>query len=62
MWPWNQVTTPPRPPTAPGGTLAPSPLTSAPGLSPAVGALIDYQGILTPPTRLGFDYDDVPFE
>jgi tyrosinase len=62
MWPWNQVTTPPRPPTAPGGTLAVSPLTSAPGLSPAVGALIDYQGILTPPTRLGFDYDDVPFE
>jgi len=62
MWPWNQVTTPPRPPTAPGGTLAPSPLTSAPGLSPTVGALIDYQGILTPPTRLGFDYDDVPFE
>ncbi len=62
MWPWNQVTTPPRPPTAPGGTLAPSPLTSAPGLSPEVGALIDYQGVLTPPTRLGFDYDDVPFE
>jgi len=47
---------------APGGTLAPSPLTSAPGLSPTVGALIDYQGILTPPSRLGFDYDDVPFE
>lgn len=62
MWPWNQVTTPPRPPTAPGGTLAPSPLTSAPGLSPTVGELIDYQGILTPPSRLGFDYDDVPFE
>jgi len=62
MWPWNQVTTAPRPPVAPGGTLAPSPLTSAPGLSPTVGALIDYQGILTPPSRLGFDYDDVPFE
>ncbi len=62
MWPWNQITTPPRPPTAPGGTLAPSPLTSAPGLSPTVGALIDYQGVLTPPSRLGFDYDDVPFQ
>jgi tyrosinase len=62
MWPWNQVTTPPRPATAPGGTLAPSPLTAAPGLSPTVGALIDYQGLLTSPTRLGFDYDDVPFE
>lgn len=62
MWPWNEITTPPRPPTAPGGTLATSPLTSAPGLSPVVGALIDYQGVLTPPSRLGFDYDDVPFE
>lgn len=62
MWPWNLVTTPPRPPTAPGGTLAPSPLTSAPGDSPTVGALIDYQGFLTPSSRLGFDYDDVPFE
>jgi tyrosinase len=62
MWPWNQITTPPRPPAAPGGTLAPSPLTSAPGLSPTVGALIDYQGVLTPPSRLGFDYDDVPFQ
>lgn len=62
MWPWNQVTTPPRPPSAPGGTLAPSPLTSAPGPSPTVGELIDYQGILTPQSRLGFDYDDVPFE
>jgi tyrosinase len=62
MWPWNQVTTPPRPPTAPGGTLAPSPLTNAPRLSPEVRELIDYQGALTPPSRLGFDYDDVPFE
>jgi tyrosinase len=62
MWPWNQVTTPPRPPAAPGGTLAPSPLTSAPGLSPTVGDLIDYQGFLTPSSHLGFDYDDVPFQ
>ena len=62
MWPWNQVTTPPRPPTAPGGTMAPSPLTSAPGLSPTVGAMIDHQGVRTPPSRLGFDYDDVPFQ
>jgi tyrosinase len=62
MWPWNQVTTPPRPPTAPGGTLAPSLLTNAPGLSPEVRELVDYQGALTPPSRLGFDYDDVPFE
>jgi tyrosinase len=62
MWPWNQVTTPPRPPTAPGGTLAPSPLAAAPGASPSVRALIDYQGVRTPASRLGVDYDDVPCE
>ncbi|MGH8930139.1 MAG: tyrosinase family protein [Egibacteraceae bacterium] len=62
MWPWNQITTSPRPPTAPGGTLAPSPLTNAPGLIPTVRDLIDYQGVRTPASRLGFDYDDVPFE
>src|SRR3712207_7149215 len=27
MWPWNQINAPPRPPTAPGGTLALSPVT-----------------------------------
>jgi len=62
MWPWNQVTTAPRPPTAPGGTMAPSPLTAAPGLQPAVASMIDYQGVRTAGSRLGFDYDDVPFE
>ena len=62
MWPWNQVTTAPRPPTAPGGTMAPSLLTAAPGLSPTVESMIDYQGMLTAASRLGFDYDDVPFE
>jgi tyrosinase len=60
MWPWNEVTTNPRPPVAPGGTLAPSPLTAAPGLRPTVGSMIDYQGVLTPADPLGFDYDDVP--
>jgi tyrosinase len=62
MWPWNQVTTAPRPPTAPGGTMAPSLLTAAPGLRPAVQSMIDYQGVRTAASRLGFDYDDVPFE
>lgn len=42
--------------------MAPSPLTSAPGLSPTVSAMIDYQGVRTPASRLGFDYDDVPFQ
>lgn len=62
MWPWNKITTPPRPPTAPGGTMATSPITSAPGPSPTVRAMIDPQGVLTPSGHLGFDYDDVPFE
>ena len=62
MWPWNGVTGFPRPPTAPGGDFPPSLLTDAPGLRPAVRALIDYQGVVTPATRLGLDYDDVPFE
>ena len=42
--------------------MAPSLLTSAPGLKPTVGAMIDYQGVLTPSTRIGADYDDVPFQ
>jgi tyrosinase len=61
MWPWNGVTTPPRPSTAPGGTLAPSPLTAAPGLQPRVDDMVDYQGVTNPAGRLGVDYDDVPF-
>ena len=62
MWPWNQVSTAPRPPTAPGGPMAPSPLVNKPGLQPTVSSMIDYQGVLTPASRLAFDYDDVPFE
>jgi tyrosinase len=62
MWPWNQDTNAPRPPTAPGGTFPPSALTTVPGPSPTVRAMIDYQGVLPPAGRLGFAYDDVPFE
>lgn len=62
MWPWNQVSRRPRPPTAPGGTMARSPVVAAPGLRPTVGSMIDYQGVVTANSRLGFDYDDVPFE
>jgi tyrosinase len=61
MWPWNGVTGAPRPSTAPGGTLATSPSTTAPGLSPVVSAMIDYQAVGGGPA-LGFAYDDVPFE
>ena len=61
MWPWNGVTTAPRPSTAPGGTLATSPSTAAPGLSPIVSQMIDYQAV-GGGAALGFAYDDVPFE
>jgi tyrosinase len=61
MWPWNGITGPPRPPTAPGGALAASPSTSAPGPQPRVQETLDYRGSINPVSRLGFDYDDVPF-
>lgn len=60
MWPWNQETNPPRPPTAPGGDFPPSPTENAPGLVPMVGDMIDYQGTFDLGDRLGFDYDDSP--
>jgi tyrosinase len=62
MWPWNQFTSRPRPVTAPGGTLASSPTATAPGPMPTVGDMFDYHGVIDPGNRLGFDYDDVPFE
>lgn len=61
MWPWNGITGPPRPPTAPGGTLAPSACVPGPGPSPQVRASLDYQGKISDLSRLGFDYDDVRF-
>jgi tyrosinase len=61
MWPWNGITGPPRPPTAPGGTMASSPCVSAPGLSPRVRDSLDFQGKISAASNLGFDYDDVPF-
>lgn len=53
MWPWNTA-------GAPGGTLAPSPMTAAPGASPRIRDVIDYLGRHTG-QHLGFAYDDVPF-
>lgn len=60
MWPWNGVTTPPRPNTAPGGPLASSPAATAPGPQPRVRDTLDYRGTINAVSRLGFDYDDVP--
>ena len=61
MWPWNGITGGARPPTAPGGALAASPFVSAPGPQPRVQDSLDYQGAITPLSRMGFDYDDVRF-
>jgi len=61
MWPWNGVTGGGRPPTAPGGPLAVSPVVSAPGLTPRVRDCLDFQGRVQAVARLGFDYDDTPF-
>jgi tyrosinase len=62
MWPWNNIRTAPRPGIAPRPAFPSSPVASAPGAKPTVGAMIDYQGKLKATERLGFDYDDVPFE
>jgi tyrosinase len=61
MWPWNGITSatdPTRPPTAPGGGMAPSPCTAAPGAQPRVRQTLDYRGIISAASRLAFDYDD----
>ena len=62
MWPWNDVRISPRPSTAPRTPFPVSPLFAAPGPNPTIGALIDYQGVVTASDQLGYDYDDVPFE
>jgi tyrosinase len=61
MWPWNGVTGSPRPPTAPGGRFASSPTTPAPGNTPTVSDMLDYQAV-GGGAPLNFAYDDVPFE
>ena len=61
MWPWNGITGDPRPPTAPGGALAASPCVSAPGPQPVVRGQLDFQGVVSAASRMGFDYDDVAF-
>jgi tyrosinase len=62
MWPWNNLKGGFRPLTAPRQPFPASPTTAAPGLKPALGAMIDFQGQFDPAKQLGFDYDDVPFE
>ena len=61
MWPWNGATRPHPPNTAPGGPMPSSAMTTAPGPTPTVRSMLDYQGV-NGGAFLGFDYDDVPFE
>ena len=61
-WPWNGVVTPPRPNFAPGGPLPSSPVTAAPGAKPTIGDMVDFQGQPSAAARVGYGYDDVPFE
>ena len=62
MWPWNNVTGTPRPATAPRHPFPASPAVTAPAAAPTVGEMIDFQGHTGAARRLGFDFDDVPFE
>jgi tyrosinase len=61
MWPWNNITGPPRPPNAPRTPFPQAPTAPAPGPAPTVGDMIDYQGFLNPQSYMNFAYDDVPF-
>ena len=62
MWPWNNVTGGLRPNTAPRKPFPSIPTATAPAAKPTVGAMVDFQGRGDAGRRLGFDYDDVPYE
>jgi tyrosinase len=61
MWPWNGDMTSPRPTTAPGGPFPNTASTPAPGPTPKVENMLDYQAVIGG-DLLGFGYDDVPFD
>jgi tyrosinase len=62
LWPWNGVVALPRPNFAPGGPMPASPVTPMPGAAPTVRSVVDFEGHVSPPARIGYGYDDVPFE
>ncbi len=62
MWPWNGITSGPRPNFSPRTPLAQGVGIKAPGNKPKVRSMIDYQGVHRADRRLGFDYDDVPYQ
>lgn len=61
LWPWCGPNKPGRPPAAPGGPMAVSPMTTAPGPTPKVSSMMDYLGTAGV-AHQGFAYDDVPFQ
>ncbi len=62
MWPWNNVKTGTRPRVAPRQPFPQAPAVPAPGRTPRLRDMIDYQGVHAAGARLGFDYDDVPYQ
>ena len=64
MWSWNQDMNFPRPSFAPPRPVFPdSPQVDAPGQTPTVRDMIDYQSVTGNGSgNLNFDFDDVPFE
>lgn len=60
MWPWNGVTTPPRPSSAPGRRMPQLTFQSMPSEEVTVQETIDYIGKVEGNTH-NYDYDDVPF-
>jgi tyrosinase len=60
MWPWNGVTGPPRPVSAPGGAFPVSTRYQAPPSTPRPASVIDYRGRVRAESDLGYCYDDVP--
>ena len=64
LWPWNNITTAPRPSIAPRGDqgLSSSNTVAVPGATPELRSMIDSVGFQAIQDHLGFGYDDVPFE
>ena len=60
IWPWNQVSNFPRP-TPTRSSFPSSSFVDAPGPTPTIEQMIDWQGKINPSDKLGFDYNDVPF-
>ena len=58
MWPWNGRTGSPRPPTAPAVRWPRRPAQRA-GTAAGVRSQLDFQGVVSAASRMGFDYDDV---